>query len=179
MSDVYLSMDVGGSKYMVGLITRDGKLLRSRKDTWQQLNQETVLAQLLSESKALLAEGTEQPVACGITIPGLADAEKGIWKEASFSGICDFPICAEVSAALHLPCYGENDGQAYALGEAIFGCCQDVQDFLFMNISNGIGGAIVSGGRLLQGSLGFAGEFGHCHVVDGGRPCKCGQVGCL
>lgn len=179
MERCYLAFDVGGSKYIVGLIDRAGQVLGMRRGVWQALTQEAVLHTLLSEARALLSETGAQPVACGVTIPGLADPAAGLWVEATFSGIRDFPICARISEALHLPAYCENDGQAYALAEMVFGSCRGVQDFIYMNVSNGIGGALVSGGRLLTGARGNAGEPGHCCAVPGGRLCKCGSRGCL
>ena len=175
----YLCLDIGGSKYIVGLIDRAGKLIASRKGAWRALTPGAVLDALLEEARALLGETGARPVAVGITIPGLADPARGLWVEASFSGIRDFAICEVVSAALELPAYCDNDAQAYALAELIFGCCRDVKDFLYVNVSNGIGGSIVSGGRLLYGARGNAGEFGHCVVEPGGRRCKCGSRGCL
>ena len=175
----YLAMDIGGSKYMVALIAEDGQILCRRQGNWRILNEKYVLSQLLDEARLLLDDSKVRPASCGITIPGLADTKKGLWVEATFSGIREFAICKEVGAALHLPSYCDNDGQAYALAEMVFGCCRDVSDFLFINVSNGIGGAIVSGGKLLTGWRGFAGEFGHCNVVPLGRMCKCGQRGCL
>lgn len=177
--ETYLTLDVGGSKYIAALLTREGEIIARRGGAWHVTTAEEVLETLLAESRLLLAETGVQPVACGVTIPGLADPERGLWVEAQFSGIRDFAICDAITEALGIPAYCENDGQAYALAEMVFGCCRDVQDFLYVNVSNGIGGAIVSGGRLLAGCSNFAGEFGHCHLVDGGRPCKCGQDGCL
>lgn len=175
----YLCMDIGGSKYIVGLIDREGKLIASKKGPWAELTQQGVLDTLLCEARALLAETGAFPEAVGITIPGLADPGRGLWVEASFSGIHDFAICDAVTQALGLPAYCDNDAQAYSLAELIFGCCRDVKDFIYVNVSNGIGGSIVSGGRLLYGAHLNAGEFGHCVVVPGGRLCKCGTRGCL
>lgn len=175
----YLSLDVGGSKYIVGLIDRDGNVVRTRQGVWETLTREGVLETVLREARALLRETGIAPVACGITIPGLADPRKGIWVEAQFSGIRDFPICEEVERELGVPCYCDNDGQAYAIAEMIFGCCKDVKDFMYVNVSNGIGGALVCGGKLVYGARGNAGEFGHCVVVENGRACKCGTRGCL
>ena len=92
----YLSLDVGGSKYIVGLIDRDGNVVRTLQGVWETLTREGVLETVLREARALLRETGIAPVACGITIPGLADPRKGIWVEAQFSGIRDFPICEEV-----------------------------------------------------------------------------------
>lgn len=177
--EIYLTLDVGGSKYIVALLSREGEIIAKRGGVWKELTAEGVLSQLLAEARILMEETGIQPVACGVTIPGLADPKRGMWVEAQFSGIRDFAICDEIEKALGIPAYCENDGQAYALAEMVFGCCKDVKDFLFVNVSNGIGGAIVSGGRLLAGCSNFAGEIGHCNLIPGGRPCNCGQKGCL
>ena len=177
--EIYLTFDVGGSKYIVALLSREGEIIARRGGVWKELTAEGVLGQLLGEARILMEETGIQPVACGVTIPGLADPKRGMWVEAQFSGIRDFAICDEIEKALGIPAYCENDGQVYGLAEMVFGCCRDVQDFLFVNVSNGIGGAIVSGGRLLAGCSNFAGEIGHCNLIPGGRPCNCGQKGCL
>ena len=177
--EIYLTLDVGGSKYIVALLSREGEIIARRGGVWKELTAEGVLEQLLGEARILMEETGIKPVACGVTIPGLADPKRGMWVEAQFSGIRDFAICDEIEKALGIPAYCENDGQAYGLAEMVFGCCKDVQDFLFVNVSNGIGGAIISGGRLLAGCSNFAGEIGHCNLIPGGRPCNCGQKGCL
>lgn len=179
MNDCYLSFDVGGSKYIVGLIDRAGEVLATRRGVWRELTESCILETILSEARALLAQTGRRPVACGVTIPGLADPGKGLWVEAQFSGIRNFAICNSISAELGVPAYCENDGQAYALAEMLFGACRDVQDFLYVNVSNGIGGSVVSGGRLLYGANGNAGELGHCVIEEDGRACKCGSRGCL
>ncbi len=179
MAETYLALDIGGSKYLTAIIDREGHILAKKGGPWQVKSADEVLTILLKDARALLEETGEKPVACGATIPGLADPDQGLWVEASFSGIRDFPICRMLEDALGIPAYCDNDGQAYALAEMTFGCCRDVKDFLFVNVSNGIGGAIVSGGKLVGGSRNFAGEWGHCHLVDGGRHCHCGQDGCL
>ena len=175
----YLSLDIGGSKYLVGLIGRDGTILASRKGSWPKLTESAILDTVCSEAESVMLETGSAPVACGITIPGLADPARGIWIEAQFSGIRNFAICDKVSSRLELPCFCDNDAQAYSLAEMIFGSCRNEKDFLYVNVSNGIGGSVVSGGRLIYGARGNAGEFGHCVVVPGGRPCKCGSRGCL
>ncbi len=177
--DSYLSLDIGGSKYLVGIIARDGTILASRKGSWPELTRSAILDTVCSEAETVMRENGARPAACGITIPGLADPSRGLWVEAQFSGIRNFPICDEVSSRLGLPCFCDNDAQAYSLAEMIFGSCRNDRDFIYVNVSNGIGGSVVSGGRLVYGARGTAGEFGHCVVVPGGRPCKCGSCGCL
>lgn len=179
MKETYLTLDIGGSKYIFAILSCEGEIMARRGGVWKELSQQGVLDEIITVCGEMLQTTGLKPIACGITIPGLADPARGMWVEAQFSGIRDFAICAEVEKAFGIPAYCENDGQAYALAEMVFGSCKDVKDFLFVNVSNGIGGAIVSGGRLLGGKSNFAGEFGHCNLVENGRLCNCGQKGCL
>lgn len=73
----------------------------------------------------------------------------------------------------------ENDARACALAERMFGAGKDVDDFFYVTVSNGIGGALFLNGALYTGALGNAGEIGHCTAVENGRPCGCGKRGCL
>ena len=180
MSVVSLAIDIGGSKCVAGLVDDQGAIIGKRRFVWQQLNEQAMLEDIYREGKALLKNyPTLTPSFIGASIPGLADPEKGLWVEASFSGIRDLPIAARLSAEFGLPAYIDNDGQACALAEHMFGAGRDTEDFLYMTVSNGIGGSIFANGRLYGGSSGTAGEFGHCTVVENGRPCKCGLCGCL
>ena len=96
----YLCLDIGGSKYVVGVIRRDGTIVRKRSGKWRCLIADHVVKTLIDESRLVLQECGEQPIAIGATIPGLTDAERGLWVEASFSGIRNLPICQLLSDAL-------------------------------------------------------------------------------
>jgi glucokinase len=176
---IALCFDIGGSKYMVGLVTNQGTVLSSGKKEWDALTPQGVIASLIASGKQLLAEHPMyQPEVVGVTIPGLANAALGLWVEASFSGIRELPIGQLLREAFDLPVYGENDAKACALAEKLFGAARDIDNFLYVTVSNGVGGAVFSDGRLLYGS-GAAGECGHITVEEDGRPCKCGKKGCL
>jgi len=114
-----------------------------------------------------------------VTIPGLADPVRGIWVESSFLGIRDLPIAQVLAHEFGLPAFADNDGQACALGEKLFGACRDTSDFMYVTVSNGIGASVFAHNRIYGGNDGNAGELGHCTVVENGRPCKCGNRGCL
>ncbi len=175
-----LCFDIGGSKYNVGLVDREGTALDHEIGLWSAVSQEGVLADLLACGDRVLERKPDAvPAVIGATIPGLADPERGMWVEASFSGIRDFPIAQRLTERYRLPAYVDNDGQACALAERMFGCCQGVDDFLYLTVSNGVGGACFLNGNLYGGSSGGAGEIGHCVVVPQGRLCGCGSRGCL
>jgi glucokinase len=90
----------------------------------------------------------------------------------------DVPIAAELGTRLGLPAFLERDTNVAALGEMAFGAARDCPDFIYLTVSTGVGGAIVSEGRIFHGPDGTAGELGHTPVsMDG--VCGCGAVGHL
>jgi glucokinase len=176
---IALCFDIGGSKYMVGLVTDHGHVLYAERKEWDVLTPQGVMTSLIASGRQMLGEHTEiQPEIIGVTIPGLAKAEEGLWVEASFSGIRNVPVGRLLRKAFDLPVYCENDAKACALAEKLFGHARDTDNFLYVTVSNGVGGAVFSDGRLVYGS-GTAGECGHVTVVENGRQCKCGKKGCL
>ncbi|MRR17544.1 MAG: ROK family protein, partial [Deltaproteobacteria bacterium] len=78
-----------------------------------------------------------------------------------------------------LPVFIANDANAAALGEMLFGNARSMKHFLVVTLGTGLGSGIVTGGRLLTGASGFAGELGHTVVDPNGRECGCGKRGCL
>jgi glucokinase len=72
-----------------------------------------------------------------------------------------------------------NDANAAAIGEMIYGYAKEEKDFIMITLGTGVGSGIVSGGRLIYGHDGFAGEIGHTIYDPNGRLCGCGRKGCL
>lgn len=174
-----LALDLGGSKFIVGIVNEEGEVLAKEHFLWKELTKEAVMESILEAVKSFRATYTEECNAIGVTIPGLADPEKGIWIEASFSMIRNLPIAEILTKEFGLPAYVDNDVNACAIAEKRFGCCKDIKDFAWITVSNGIGGALYLNNDIYYGAFGNAGEIGHFTVVDGGRPCNCGSSGCL
>lgn len=89
------------------------------------------------------------------------------------------PMAALMRDHLGLAVGVANDAHATALGERAFGSAHGMNDFLVLNIGIGLGSCMFSGGREHYGAGGYAGEFGHTCVKEGGRLCGCGHEGCL
>lgn len=115
----------------------------------------------------------------GISVPGLTDADKGIWVYSPVSGIHDLDLRKLLGDKYNLPVYAENDVNACALAEKRFGVCKDEDDYMWIAVTNGVGGSIVTDGRLYKGIRGNAGEIGHIVVNENGPVCRCGNKGCL
>ena len=179
--ELALAVDIGGSKFMVSLVSSSGEILCVERHTWTELSPEGVVGDIKRAIHSLLAAHAEyRPGIMGAAIPGLADPEKGLWVEASFSGIRALPFSSIMEAEFGLPVRLDNDVNACARAERLFGCCKGVDNFIWITVSNGIGGSIFANGSLYSGSCGNAGEIGHVVVEEGpnARPCKCGLSGC-
>jgi predicted NBD/HSP70 family sugar kinase len=116
----------------------------------------------------------------GLAIPGLVDPLDGTVIEAPHLGWRDEPLAALLGDALKLPVTAANDAVAGARAQATFGAGREASDLVYLyGGASGIGGGVISGGRLLRGATGFAGQLGHTHVRSGGAACTCGSFGCL
>ncbi len=116
----------------------------------------------------------------GISTPGPLNPWSGVVLETPNMGpaFVDVPIASELGGRLGLPAFLERDTNVAALGEMAFGAARGCPDFIYLTVSTGVGGAIVSDGRLFHGPDGTAGELGHTPVAMEGL-CTCGAVGHL
>lgn len=89
------------------------------------------------------------------------------------------PLAAMLRDRLGLAVALANDAQVRALGEYTYGCAHGMRDFILVLLGYGVGSCTFSNGRVHLGANGFSGEFGHTHLKPGGRPCACGQEGCV
>jgi predicted NBD/HSP70 family sugar kinase len=91
----------------------------------------------------------------------------------------DYPVVEKLSAALAMPVLLENDATAAAVGEQLYGVGRRLKDFFYIYIGVGVGGGMILAGHPYRGHAGRAGELGHVVVEPDGRPCGCGNRGCL
>lgn len=89
------------------------------------------------------------------------------------------PLAALMRDQLGLAVGVANDAHATALGELAYGSAHGMKDFIVLNIGVGLGSCFFSEGHEHHGAEGFAGEFGHTCVAEGGRMCTCGHDGCI
>lgn len=115
----------------------------------------------------------------GVGVPGgVVDQADGV-VSAPTLGWSGLPVGTRLRRRLDLPVLVENDVNALAVAERLYGRGRTHRDFLVLTIGWGIGAAIVTGGRVYRGAHGGAGEFGHMPVDPSGPACACGNTGCL
>ncbi|MBN2092168.1 ROK family protein [candidate division KSB1 bacterium] len=175
-----LAIDIGGSKFNVGILTTDGQLTNTTTREYDAKCGFSSLLRLLKiEVQQLLQVAPENLTGIGVALPGLTDIENGVLLLAPYSGWRNIPIQKIMENEFKLPVSVENDVKACAIGEKRFGACVHKNNYLWITLSNGIGGAIFIDGRLYRGSSGFSGEIGHIIVQPNGPQCGCGNFGCL
>jgi glucokinase len=115
----------------------------------------------------------------GVSSPGPVDPRTGYVVEPPNLGPAfrDIPLAPELGKALSLPAFLDRDTNVAALGERAFGAARGYDDFIYLTVSTGVGGAIVTNGRILHGPDGLAGELGHVPVTLDGPRCGCGGIG--
>ncbi|MGW4467283.1 ROK family protein [Micromonospora sp. NPDC004704] len=120
------------------------------------------------------------PVGVTVAVPGLVDVGRGTVVLAPNLDWHDLPLAARLTAALPtgLRVVVDNDANLAALAEHTYGVAAGSRDLVYLTGEVGVGGGVISDGRLLRGNDGFSGEVGHLPVDPGGRRCGCGRTGC-
>ncbi|WP_415953567.1 ROK family protein [Streptomyces sp. KLOTTS4A1] len=138
---------------------------------------EQVLAMAAKLKASGLAEGFD---GAGIGVPGPVRFPEGVpVAPPIMPGWDGFPVREALSQDLGCPVMVDNDVNLMAMGEQHAGVARSVHDFLCIKIGTGIGCGIVVGGDVYRGTTGSAGDIGHIQVEPDGRPCACGNRGCL
>jgi glucokinase len=175
--ETVLALDVGGTKVAAAVVDPDGTLLRrAQAPTPREPDPEAVLAALVGAAREVAPDGV---LACGVGSAGPMTAGGRTVSPVNIPGWRGFPLLERLEQELALPVVVDNDAKALAVGEGWRGAAADVDNFIAMVVSTGVGGGIVLDGRLLDGAQGNAGHIGHVVVVPGGALCGCGGSGCL
>jgi glucokinase len=182
MAEYSIGVDLGGTNLRAAAVSRDGKIMEKISGSTDLAEgRDAVLADMVDAINQLKSKCGENSLAgVGIGVPGFILLEKGIIVGSNnLPEFENFPVRDEIERRLGTPIYLENDANAAALGEKWMGAGRGVDDLVLLTLGTGIGGGIISHGRVLHGYLGMAGELGHMTVVPSGNPCGCGNQGCL
>lgn len=182
--DAVIGLDIGNTRITVAIVTPSGDVhTMIRRPTDAAGGAAACYRQIEDMLKGLIAKAMECSInlrCIGVGFGGPVDYERGrIIRSHHVAGWDDFPLRQLLAENFSLPVVLDNDANAGALGEFLFGAAKGCKDVLYVNIGTGIGGAIISDGRLVRGRSNFAGEIGHITVVRCGPKCGCGKMGCL
>ena len=115
----------------------------------------------------------------GLAVPGFVDSSTGLCIRSTLLDWREMPIGAMVSEATGLTTFVENDANALAFGEHLFGSLRGCEQGTMIAVGDGIGCGHIINGELHRGARGGAGEIAHATVEPNGLPCQCGKRGCL
>ena len=169
---IALGIDIGGTNTKYGFVNHRGEILeqgRIRTDEYEKV--EDFIDALYQKISPLMKKHSNQTRLDGIGV-GAPNANyyTGTIEQAPnlrWKGI--IPFAELMTKKFGLPCKMTNDANAAALGEMMFGAARGMKDFIMMTLGTGVGSGIVSGGSLIYGHDGFAGELGHTIIKPGGR----------
>lgn len=179
----YVGIDIGGTKTALALYDETFSLVVERTMATDCQNGCRALVEQIHRlyeemlSEAAVSENEVRSI--GVCSPGPLDLEKGSIVFIPTMGFRNEPLRAYFEEIFHKPIALQNDANAAALGEAVFGEGRGKQSVVYITVSTGIGCGIVLDGRIYDGRFFAAGELGHMKVKRGGRPCVCGGKGCL
>jgi glucokinase len=182
--DLALAIDIGGTKFGVGLVTRTGELVDKEivpvdhGATARELFDDLSRAVISQMDRAVHHHGTA-PVVVGVGCAGPITQNVETVSPLNITQWRNYPLREQLAMATGLPVFGDGDAKALALAEGWLGAAKGVENFMAMVVSTGVGGGIVLNGQLLEGASGNAGHIGHVIVEPNGRRCTCGGRGCL
>ena len=172
----YLAVDIGGTKLSVGVVSTSGEVLSHGRALTPQVNVWQALQELITDQ---VTNSTVDLIACGVGCGGPMAPQGEYVSTLHIPEWRDFPLRAKLQELVQLPVYIDGDAKALVQGEVWCGAVAGQTDVIGMVVSTGVGGGIISQGKVLDGRSGNAGHIGHVIVVPDGRLCACGSHGCL
>jgi glucokinase len=179
----YIGIDIGGTKIAGAVVSASGKILcRTKTATPKKVKAQDIYACLTDTIDDLINESRlkrTQIKGIGVGVPGIVDTCHHHILAAPNIALTGFPLSTSLKRKFHMPVFMANDVNAGLLGEAWLGAAKGLSHVVGIFPGTGVGGAVISDGKLLLGSQGAATELGHMIVQITGPLCHCGNHGCL
>ena len=178
-----IGVEIGVGFFSIILTNFTGEIIwRRYEETGFISDQNEIIGRIykvVDEAIAVANEHGDRLLGMGITLPGMVDDERGVLVFSPNLQWHDVPLRNIFSEHSGLPVFVDNDANAAALGEHLFGIARQAQHFLFIIDGVGVGGGLFLNGNIYRGANGLAGEIGHTSLyVEQTRPCRCGNRGC-
>jgi glucokinase len=175
-----MGVDLGGTKVEVAQVDSEGQVRqRLRRATDVKDGPAAIEAEIIAAVRELQESTGSSAAGVGVGVAGQIELASGVVRFAPNLDWHDVPLQADLSRTLRLPVVVTNDVRAAAWGEWLHGAGQGCDDLVCLFVGTGIGGGVVSGGRMLAGCSNTAGELGHITLDLHGPLCHCGNQGCL
>lgn len=173
-----IGIDLGGTNISVGLVDENCRVIAERKaKTRAPRPAEEIVADIAAMIASIKEETGITPASAGIASPGIIEGR--VVRVASNLRFYGTPLADLLQQATGLPTALHNDAAAAVMGEYVAGAGKGYSSVTMVTLGTGVGGGIITDGRLANGIDGMGGELGHFALVPGGRPCPCGKIGCF
>lgn len=184
MNQTAIGVDIGGTSVKLGLVDRKGNILvRDQFPTGRRGDRARTLAELARRVRALRAAARSKKLkvlGLGVGAPGPIDVERGfVYFFPNIPGWNNVRLRDELKRRTGLVSYVDNDANAMALGEQMFGAAKGFGNVIALTLGTGVGGGLVIDGRLFHGPTFSAAELGHVAIDPNGPRCGCGSRGCI
>jgi glucokinase len=178
--DLTCGIDIGGTKIAGAVVAADGTVVAEARVESPAADPAAIGTTVAGLVADLAGGAGGRPVrAVGVGAAGYVAADRSTVLFAPNIAWRNEPLGTDLARRTGLPVVVENDANAAAWGEFRHGAGREADDQLMVTVGTGVGGGVVTGGRLLRGAHGVAAEIGHLCVVPDGLPCGCGNRGCL
>jgi glucokinase len=176
-----IGVDLGGTSIKVGVVSDRGKISRKLSvETRADEGPDVVVKQIKKGIKEILDKTDKKIYGIGIGAPGIVTIKKGtVENPPNFPDWNKVNLGKLISKEFHKKVYVENDANAAAIGELIFGAGKKYDSFIMITLGTGVGGGIIIKNRIYRGEFGAAGEIGHVSIDHAGPQCNCGSTGCI
>jgi fructokinase len=180
-----IGIDLGGTKIEAVALSPEGEEYGRRRIPTPRGDYEATLRAAAGLTGALVAAvGRENVAGVGIGIPGSLSPKTGLVRNANSTWLNGRALGRDLQAIIDLPLVIENDANCFVLSEAADGAGAGWRTVFGVILSTGVGGGIVTDGRLLKGRNAIAGEWGHNALPwpdesEKAEPCYCGKAGCI
>lgn len=182
MNNYFIGIDIGGTNTDIGLVDTSGHVIgRQRISTQTFTDKESYVATMAEGIRTLMqTHGASHTASIGIGAPN-----SNFFEGCIEAGTANLPIKERIplkemmESIFNVPVVVDNDANAAAYGEMIYGGGRGMRHLITITLGTGIGSGIIVDGRLVHGHTGNAGELGHSIVMPHGRPCGCGRRGCI
>ena len=174
-----VGVDIGGTKINVGLIDAAGRLLFVQQSQFHASKKpERIINDISAGIEVYLSKTGQKAEALGVGVAAQVDM-KGVVRGSQNLGWRNVPLKKMLEEHFGLPVAVINDVNAATLAEWEFGAGKGVKDLAVLFVGTGVGGGIITDGKLLSGCNNSGGELGHITIVSDGRKCHCPGKGCL
>lgn len=177
-----IGIDLGGTNIAAGVVDESQHIVAEVSlPTGASRGPEAVAADICRAAELAMEKAgvtADHCASIGIGSPGTCDSAAGVVVRAYNLGWFNVPVCDMVTARLGLPCRLSNDANCAALAETVAGAAVGCRNMILVTLGTGVGGGIVSNGKLLEGVGGTGAEVGHTILVLDGEQCTCGRKGC-